>query len=72
MSEQELVVGVGGMTCGHCEASVRDALSRLTGVTAVEADREAAVARIRHAGELHPDEVAAAIDRIGFDFEGVR
>ena len=45
MSEQELVVGVGGMTCGHCEASVRDALSRLTGVTAVEADREAAGVR---------------------------
>ena len=30
---------VTGMTCGHCEGSVREGVSQLTGVVDVEADR---------------------------------
>ena len=39
MREQEIVIEVGGMTCGHCEERVAAALRRVPGVIAATASR---------------------------------
>ncbi|MGI8945193.1 MAG: heavy-metal-associated domain-containing protein [Thermoleophilaceae bacterium] len=35
----EMTYTVSGMTCGHCERSVREEVEELAGVESVEADR---------------------------------
>lgn len=52
------------MTCGHCRASVTDALSRLQGAAAVDVDLTAKTARVT--GNARPDEMLRALDAIGF------
>ncbi|PKM82090.1 MAG: hypothetical protein CVU89_06480 [Firmicutes bacterium HGW-Firmicutes-14] len=36
--QNEIILDVEGMTCGHCKASVENAVSALEGVGRVEAD----------------------------------
>lgn len=56
---------VTGMTCGHCEASVREEISEITGVTEVTADH--ATGAVTVTGEGFTDEaVAAAVEEAGY------
>lgn len=61
-----LVVGVEGMTCGGCVASVEGAIGRLPGVAKVKADLQKKEARVE--GE-HLDRalIAAAVEDAGFE-----
>lgn len=52
------------MTCGHCRASVTDALSRLQGISAVDVDLSAKTARI--SGSAPVADMLRALDAIGF------
>ena len=57
-----------GMTCGHCEAAVIDAVEKLAGVERVEASaKEERVAVIYGTQEPRWAEIASAIDAQGFD-----
>ncbi|MFD7026357.1 heavy-metal-associated domain-containing protein [Promicromonospora sukumoe] len=58
---------VTGMTCGHCEMSVRGEVSRLPGVEQV--DVSAATGRLVVRGAAVPDEAAilAAVDEAGYE-----
>ncbi|AKK12126.1 heavy-metal-associated domain-containing protein [Corynebacterium uterequi] len=56
---------VSGMTCGHCEMSVKEEVGEIAGVTAVTAD--AASGAVSVTGEGFTDEqVAAAVEEAGF------
>jgi copper chaperone CopZ len=60
---------VTGMTCGHCEAAVRDEVGRLDGVTAVEVDLVPAGSSVlTMTSDTAPDEAAvrAAVDEAGY------
>lgn len=57
---------VAGMTCGHCEASVREEVGELDGVTAVHADHASGRVRIDSDRALSPAEVRAAITEAGY------
>lgn len=63
---ETLVIGVDGMTCGGCVASVESAVGRVNGVKKVRADlgkKEAVVE-----GEaLDRARIAAAIEGAGFE-----
>jgi len=63
---ETLVIGVDGMTCGGCVASVESAVGRVSGVKKVRADlgkKEAVVE-----GEaLDRARIAAAIEGAGFE-----
>jgi copper chaperone len=64
---------VTGMTCGHCEAAVRDEVSRLGGVTAVEVDLvPGGVSVVTVTSDAPPDEAAlrAAVDEAGYELVG--
>ena len=64
---------VTGMTCGHCEAAVRDEVGRLDGVTAVEVDLvPAGSSVVTVTSDTAPDEAAvrAAVDEAGYELVG--
>ena len=55
---------VEGMTCGHCELSVREEIGEIAGVSSVEASHESG--RVAVTGEGFSDEeVAAAVQEAG-------
>lgn len=56
---------VQGMSCGHCEMSVREEVEEVTGVTSVQADHN--TGRVVVAGEGVDDEaVRAAVVAAGY------
>ncbi|QRP97853.1 heavy-metal-associated domain-containing protein [Corynebacterium sp. FDAARGOS 1242] len=57
---------VTGMTCGHCEMSVKEEIGEIAGVTEVTADH--ATGAVSVSGEGFTDEqVAAAIAEAGYE-----
>jgi len=57
---------VTGMSCGHCEASVRAEVSKLAGVKDVHVSAAAGTLRIVSAADLADDAVIAAVDEAGY------
>ena len=65
MSDIEKIYTVQGMTCGHCELSVRDEVEELAGVSSVDADRTTGRLVVR--GEAIDDAaVRAAVEAAGY------
>ena len=58
------VLSVPDMTCGHCRASVTEALSRLSGAGTVDVDLTAKTVRVD--GKADTGEMIRALDSIGF------
>jgi copper chaperone CopZ len=58
---------VPGMTCGHCEMSVRSEVSRIPGVQAI--DVSATTGKLVVAGRTEVDDTAviAAVDEAGYE-----
>jgi copper chaperone len=57
---------VTGMTCGHCEISVREEVGELAGVTAVEASHQTGQVVVTSDGPLDRAAVAAAVEEAGY------
>ncbi|WP_213663736.1 CopZ family metallochaperone [Stutzerimonas stutzeri] len=55
---------VTGMTCGHCVKHVSEALQAVSGVTGVEVDLAAGLARV--AGQADSPALIAALDEAGY------
>ncbi len=65
---KQLTYSVPGMSCGHCEASVKQEVSGLAGVDAVDVDLKTKLVRV--SGEpLDDAAIRAAIDEAGYDAE---
>lgn len=59
---------VPGMSCGHCKAAIETEVSKVAGVSTVEADLE--TKRVTVSGDPVDDAaVRAAIDEAGYDVE---
>jgi copper chaperone len=56
---------VEGMSCGHCEQTVEDAIEALTGVRAAAADRDADQVTVD--GDADTEELVAAVEDAGYD-----
>ncbi len=56
---------VSGMTCGHCEMSVREEVSEVAGVAAVEVSHETGALTVSGEG-FSDDAVKAAVDEAGY------
>jgi copper chaperone CopZ len=61
-----LTLSVPGMTCGHCEAAVKQEVGGIPGVTLVDVDLDTKAVVVTGA-DLDRDAVVAAIDEAGFD-----
>lgn len=56
---------VEGMTCGHCEMSVKEEVGEIAGVTAVEASSETGAVTVT-GEDFTDDQVAAAVTEAGY------
>lgn len=57
---------VNGMTCGHCELSVKEEISEISGVTDVTADHTTGAVTVTGEG-FSDDQVAAAVVEAGYE-----
>lgn len=62
-------VKIMGMRCNHCVGSVTTALSAIPGITKVEVNLEAGVARYEESSPVDPALIKQAITKIGFETE---
>lgn len=58
-------ITVRGMSCGHCEETVEEALTDVDGVDAVSVDRENEDATVE--GDADPNDLVAAVDDAGYE-----
>jgi copper chaperone CopZ len=58
-------ITVEGMSCGHCEQSVEEALEAIDGVTSAAADRETESVTID--GSAGADALVEAVENAGYD-----
>ncbi|MGB9940147.1 heavy metal translocating P-type ATPase [Methanosarcina sp.] len=66
----EVTIGVYGMTCGHCQKRVADAISSLEGVESVDVDLESERATISFDSEkVSLDDIKAAVRKAGYSTE---
>ena len=56
---------VEGMTCGHCEQTVEEALEGVSGVRDADVDRDAE--RVTVDGDADPEDLVAAVEDAGYD-----
>lgn len=56
---------VKGMSCGHCEQTVEEALEEVEGVSSVKADRESETATIE--GDADTDVLVEAVSEAGYE-----
>ena len=57
---------VPGMSCGHCEAAVKQGVSSVAGVESVDVDLETKLVTV-NGRDLDDTELRAAIDDAGYD-----
>nr|WP_233340708.1 heavy metal-associated domain-containing protein [Haloprofundus sp. MHR1] len=57
-------ITVEGMTCGHCEQTVEEALQEVSGVTDASADRETEQASVD--GDADVSELVQAVEDAGY------
>ncbi len=65
MSTPTLTVSVPGMTCGHCEAAVKQEVGQIPGVVSVDVDLETKLVTV--VGSTDRAAIAAAVDEAGFE-----
>lgn len=66
---------VAGMTCGHCVSAVKDEVSQVPGVTAVDVDLVAngeSTVTVASEAPLDDETVRAAVDEAGYELTGAR
>lgn len=59
-------VFVTGMSCGHCATSVREEVSDIPGVTAVEVDLDSGEVAIDSDGPVEVDAIKTAVEEAGY------
>lgn len=57
---------VTGMTCGHCEMSVREEVAKIDGVESIDVSAKTGLLTIASSAPLDADAVIAAVDEAGY------
>ena len=65
-------IGIQGMNCNHCAASVEKALKALPGVTAVTVDLAGKSATLTTETRIADDSITRAVTEAGFEVTGIR
>lgn len=56
-----------GMSCGHCEASVRGEVSKISGVDSVEVSAKTGVLIVGAETDIADADIIAAVDEAGYE-----
>lgn len=65
MSENSEFI-VSGMTCGHCEMSVREEVQEIPGVTNVEVSHQTGTLVVTSITKVDPEVIVTAVDEAGY------
>lgn len=57
---------VTGMTCGHCELSVREEVSEIAGVQDVEVSAQTGTLVVTSSGPIDDAQILSAVDEAGY------
>lgn len=57
---------VSGMTCGHCEMSVREEVQEIPGVTEVQVSHQAGRLVVSSTHDVDPDAIVIAVEEAGY------
>ena len=57
---------VTGMTCGHCETSVREEVGEIDGISDIQVSAETGKLVVSGPGEIDDAAVIAAVDEAGY------
>lgn len=57
---------VTGMTCGHCEMSVREEVEKIVGVDSIEVSAQTGRLVVTSVAAVDADAVIAAVDEAGY------
>ncbi|CAL1217189.1 unnamed protein product [Candida parapsilosis] len=69
---RQTTLGIVGMTCGACSASITDALEKINGVSFVSVSLITEEALVKHDSAVSSDQLKEAIEDCGFDVTYVR
>lgn len=58
---------VDGMSCGHCEAAVKDEVGRLPGVERVDVSAETGRMVVTSSGPIDTSAILGAVDEAGYE-----
>jgi len=61
------VVNIKGMTCSHCEDSVKKSLLQLEAISAVEANAKTGVVNLEYSGDIEMSKILNIINDLGFE-----
>jgi len=67
--KRDYIVHIEGMSCQHCVMSVKKGLSSLDGVTEVDVNLEAKIAKVK--GAVDADKIKATINELGYTVKGI-
>ncbi|MDR0936899.1 MAG: cation transporter [Oscillospiraceae bacterium] len=63
----ETILKIDGMSCGHCEIAIQDAIRKLPGIKKVQAKRRKAAAKVRYdAAQVTVEQLVSAVSEIGY------
>ncbi|MEU4182846.1 heavy-metal-associated domain-containing protein [Micrococcus luteus] len=57
---------VAGMTCGHCEMSIREEVSEIPGVQDIQVSAQTGKLNVTAEGEIDDAKVLAAVEEAGY------
>lgn len=63
---------VTGMTCGHCEMSIREEVGEIAGVEGIEVSAQTGRLVVTAEGELDDTSVIAAVEEAGYSAVRIR
>lgn len=66
MNTSSNVYQVTGMTCGHCEISVREEVAQIAGVQAIQVSAQSGKLVVNSTGDLDDALVLAAVEEAGY------
>lgn len=58
---------VTGMTCGHCEASVREEVSQIAGIDSIEVSAKTGKLVVTSPVEVNDSAILAAVEEAGYE-----
>lgn len=70
MSTVTTTYKVSGMSCGHCEGAISEELSRIEGVSGVQAAASSGEVTVTSSVELDDTAVRDAVDEAGYELVG--
>lgn len=63
----QTVLKVEGMSCGHCEKHVKNALEEISGVQSASASHVEKQVVVEHNNDVNIEEIIAAIVEVGYE-----